>query len=180
MSVHKIILFAATLVLASCGFEPLYGPQSHQDGVGVESRLASIKIAHMPERTGQIFRNHLLDKLNPSGEPRDPQAYLDVSFDMVKTSTSMRRDGTVQRFNITATATVILRDSYNRKVLYTDVIKRTTSFAIGDVTAEFAYAGTISEKDAKRRVLLLLADDLHLMLATYYKKLTQPVTQPPE
>ena len=160
----------ASLCLASCGFEPLYGPHSAVEAPGVESHLAQIKIVQLPERTGQILRNHLLDKINPAGEPTQPEAHLDVDVTLAKQSTSLRRDGTTQRFNMLAMVKVILRDKDNKKILYEDTINRTASFSIGDATAAFGYASTVSESDAKKRTLLLVAEDLHLMLATYYKK----------
>ncbi len=158
--------------MGGCGFEPLYGPRTTSDGesLGVERALAGIKIAPLPEREGQILHNHLLDKLNPSGEPLDPDAFLKVSVSLDKHSISVRKDGTTQRFNMVATAHLILRDKDNKKILYTDTIKRTASFSLGEATAAFGYASTISESDAKRRTLLLIAEDMQVMLAIYYKK----------
>ena len=170
MSVHKRIILMAGLCLASCGFEPLYGPHSSIGAPEVENHLAQISIAQLPERTGQILRNHLLDKLNPSGEPAHPEAFLSIDLTLEKQATSLRKDGTIQRFNMIATATITLRDQDNKKILYNDIVRRTASYSIGDATAEFGYASTISESDAKKRTLLLVAEDLHLMLATYYKK----------
>lgn len=168
-----LVLVALPLIfVGGCGFEPLYGPQSTSSGeaLGVEHSLAGIKIAPLPKREGQILHNHLLDKLNPSGEPMDPQAHLQVSVSLDKHSISVRKDGTTQRFNMVATAQLILRDKEDKKVLYTDTIKRTASFSLGDATAEFGYASTVSETDAKKRTLLLIAEDMQIMLATYYKK----------
>jgi LPS-assembly lipoprotein len=163
---------ALPLFMGGCGFEPLYGPRSTSDGneLGVERSLAQIKIAPLKMREGQILHNYLLDKLNPSGEPLDPQAHLQVSVDLDKHSISVRKDGTTQRFNMVATARLILRDKDNKNLLYTDTIKRTASFSLGGVTAAFGYASTISETDAKKRTLLLIAEDMQIMLATYYKK----------
>lgn len=160
------------LFMGGCGFEPLYGPNSTSSGqtLGVERALAKIKIAPLPLREGQILHNYLLDKLNPSGAPVDPQAHLQVSVALDKNSISIRRDGTTQRFNMVATAKLILRDKDNKKILYTDIIKRMASFSLGEATADFGYASTISETDAKKRTLLLIAEDMQIMLATYYKK----------
>ncbi|HBN21971.1 MAG TPA: hypothetical protein DD412_01885 [Holosporales bacterium] len=167
------------LLVGGCGFEPLYGPKTTSSGeeLGVERALAGIKIASLPKREGQILHNHLLDKLNPSGEPMDPQAHLQVSVSLDKQSISVRKDGTTQRFNMVATAKLILRDKDNKKILYTDIIKRTASFSLGDATAEFGYASTISETDAKKRTLLLIAEDMQIMLATYYRKWPEEAQQ---
>jgi len=157
------------MVMSGCGFEPLYGPKWTGDSY-VENQLAEVKIALIPDREGQILRNHLLDKLNAAGEPTFPQAYLHVSLVLDKVSVSVRRDGTTQRFNVVATAEITLKDQNRKKTLYNDTIKHVTSYSIGELTAEFGYASLTSEADAKKRVLELLANEIKLMLATYYKK----------
>ena len=165
-----VAFLAFSLFLSGCGFQPLYGPCDQGETLGVERALSGIKIAKLPERNGQILHNYLLDKLNPSGEPADPQAFLQVNVSLDKQSISLRKDGTTQRFNMVATAHLTLRDKDNKKVLYTDTIKRTASFSLGEATAAFGCASTVSETDAKRRTLLLVAEDMQVMLATYYKK----------
>ena len=118
MSVHKHLILVAGLCLSACGFEPLYGPHSSIEAPEVEAHLAQIKVPQSTNRIGQILRNHLLDKLNPSGEPTDPKAHLHIDVTLAKNSTSLRRDGTTQRFNMVATAQIILRDKDNKKILY--------------------------------------------------------------
>lgn len=170
---HKVffnVILSLVFFVGGCGFEPLYGPCAGTRDLGIESALAGIEIKNLPEREGQILHNHLLDKLNPSGSPLDPQAHLEVNLSLEKHSISLRKDGTTQRFNMVATAHLTLRDKDNKKILYTDTIKRTASFSLGEATAAFGYSSTISEADAKRRTLLLVAEDMQVMLATYYKK----------
>ena len=57
-----------------------------------------------------------------------------------------------------------------RSKLYEDMIVRTTSYSIGRSTQEPGYPGTVAERDAIARGLKLVADDIHLMLASYFKK----------
>lgn len=162
-------------MVSGCGFTPLYGPYSSEESPGVERHLAQLKLASAPAtRNDQILHNHLLDKLTPAGVPTAPEGYLHVDLTLSKNSISLRKDGTTQRFNMVATAHIMLRDRDNKKTLYTDTVKRIASFSIGEATAEYGYASTVSEVDAKRRTLLLVAEDMHIMLATYYKKWPAP------
>lgn len=135
-----------------------------------------IKIASLPEREGQILRNHLLDQFNPSGEPHGDDLLLDLDLKIEKEATSLRRDGTSQRFNIRVNLAFKLLDQSKAKalqkprLLYEDQILRTTSFSIGRSALEPGYPGFVAEKDAIARALKLASKDVYLMVATYFKK----------
>jgi LPS-assembly lipoprotein len=156
------------LALSACDLRPLY--MAEGDKQNPSDQLAEIKIKVIPDREGQILRNHLLDCLNRSGEPTLPQAHLETRLTHNKVSISLRRDGTTQRFNVASVAEIKLWDKTGKKTLYTDTIKHTTSFLVGDRTAAYGYASVMSERDAVERGLKLLADDIQLALATYYQK----------
>lgn len=170
----SFVTLASTLIISGCGFTPLHGPDSTLDNAIVQESLERIKIAFLPQREGQILRNHLLDKLNPSGEPTSPEMNLALDLKLEKEITSLRRDGTSQRYNISATVDMTLSRSPDmaskKERLYEDSIVRTTSFSIGRSAQEPGYPGTIAERDAIARALKLVADDIHLMLASYLKK----------
>lgn len=180
MSVHKLFcILMISAILSGCGFQPLYGPEESQK-LGTEDQLSQIKIAPLKLREGQILHNHLLDRLNPQGEPLSPTAFLNVDLTIEKVATSLRRDGTTQRFNIVAKASFVLKGQDQKRILYKDSIKRIVAFSIGDITAEYGYASTVSEKDAKARALGLLADEIQMMVATYYKKWSKPQQDSPQ
>lgn len=168
--VRAILLFAGLGCLSSCGFKPLYSSTGILTSSTAEENLSQIKIGLIPDREGQILRNHLLDILNPAGEPLDPQAYLEVNFKFEKAGVSVRRDGTVQRFRITGTVDITLKDKDKKTILYQDKLKHAATFSLGDLTADTGYASIVSEADAKKRVVELLAHEIHLVLATYYQK----------
>ena len=188
--------------LTGCGFQPLYGPHS-QNTAGsytggsyqVQDELNAVRIAKLPKREGQILRNYLLDKLTPSGEPLQAQLYLDMDLKLEKEITSLRRDGTSQRYNTTATVDIKLYEisahedrlivdsaQFNKpnyaassprpalskqNLLFEDQIIRTTSYSIGRSAMEPGYPGTVADKDSRKRVLKLVADDIQLMVASY-------------
>ena len=179
--VNKGWLSIVCLLLTACQWEPLYGPGSQsethsasQSGApleaAIEDKLAQIKVVLIPNREGQVLRNHLLDKLNPTGEPTAPQWRLVVDLSLQKSGVALRKDGTFQRFNLIAVAPIKLIDLQTQKVIYGDMAQTVTSYAIGDSTAEFGYSATVAEQDAQLQAVRLLADEIHLMLATHYKK----------
>ena len=169
---------AIVAVISGCGFEPLY--QSGGDALDGEvvSKLSDVKIEIIADREGQILRNHLLDKINYQGEPQQPKYFLDTKLKITKDPISYRKDGTVQRYNVQTHVDIKLfaskektnEKSNKKQVLYEDSVDRYSSYSVGEITSEFVYASTMSESEAKRRALLLVADEIHLLLATYFKK----------
>jgi LPS-assembly lipoprotein len=59
-------ILAACLVLAACGFQPLYG--TRVDGSSASRDLASVSVAEQPTRLGQLIRNELLSTIAPAGQ----------------------------------------------------------------------------------------------------------------
>ncbi len=163
------------LFQTGCQFKPLYGHNSPMQSHDIQSRLEQIQIAKLPHREGQILRNYLLDKLNPSGEPSHPDMALDIDLKLEKEITSLRRDGTSQRYNTIATVDIRLYKinpespikRSKKNLLYEDTIMHTTSYSIGRSATEPGYPGTVADKDSRTRVLKLVADDVQLVLATY-------------
>lgn len=61
----RIVLVAAALGLAGCGFSPLYG--TTDAGSPVALKLASISVAEQDSRLGQLVRNEIVSGISPAG-----------------------------------------------------------------------------------------------------------------
>lgn len=176
---RKIYSFLLVGVLSACGFEPLYGPQSSQRPEVCE-QLAQIKVVRIPDREGQILRNHLIDILSPNGQPVFPAACLAVQLTNTKVDVNVRRDGTAMRYKVTLVANITLCDPETNQVFYTDKATVVNAYYIGGNTAVEAYSTVISERDAVKRALKLLAEDIQLLLASYYKQNCVSANEDPE
>lgn len=157
------------VILGACGFEPLYGPQSFNQPEICEE-LAQIKVERIPDREGQMLRNHLIDILSPCGQPTFPSAILDVQLGITRVDSAVRKDGTAMRYKITLIAYITLKDPETKEVLYADKATVINAYYIGANTAFEAYSTVISERDAVRKSLKLLADEIQTLLASYYKQ----------
>lgn len=69
----RILTLAACLVLAACGFEPVYG--TRLDGSSTSRELASVGVVQQSTRLGQLIRNELLSTIAPAGQ-QEAQAYV--------------------------------------------------------------------------------------------------------
>jgi LPS-assembly lipoprotein len=94
------------LSLSGCGFRPMYGKSSADPAV--MSELASVQVATIPDRNGQMLHNALLTGLNPMGEPQHPAYLLTVSLTTSDSALATLPDDTASRNLVTYTANYIL------------------------------------------------------------------------
>ena len=98
MSWSRTIALAGLALLAACGFEPLHAPRN--GGGSVPAALATVQIANIPDRSGQILRNYLRDEINPYGVPGNPRYRLDI---FLTEPASVNGNGTIYGEIISAT-----------------------------------------------------------------------------
>jgi len=156
------MFFCATL-LAGCGFQPLLGRQT---GASVTDNLAAIRVAPIPDRSGQLLRNALLDSLTPRGAAAVAAQYtLSIRLQEPRQTIALRRDDVISRSSYAAVATFDLVDRQGRKIA-TGTSTFTTDYEI--TVSE--YATRASLEDARSRVLVLIADDIRNQLALALKR----------
>jgi LPS-assembly lipoprotein len=152
-----------TLVLAACGFQPLYGPTR----AGVPStieQMATIRITPLPDRIGQQMHNLLRDRLNPGGQPRDPAYELRLSLTEGRQELSIRKDETASRANLILAATFSLHEIGSGRVLLHGLASSTNSYNI--LSSQFAT--TYGESNARSRGLREISDDIRTRLGIYF------------
>ena len=159
------VLAAAALSLSGCGFRPLYADRS--GGTGVADDVATVRVASIPDRTGQILRNELIDRLNPSGEPTDPRYALEVRVAVAELGLGIRKDETATRTTLRFRSSFGLRDSASGAIVYSSRVTAATSYNV--VASD--YATIASERAARRRGLILVAESIALRLAAYFNRL---------
>ena len=144
--------------LSGCGFEPLYGRQADTP---ITDAFARIRIQPIANRSGQILRNHLYDRLQPRGEI-GPIAYtLSVRLDEpLPQDLGITRTDTVVRFSYSATADARLVDAAGREVWR----GRSTSSTNYEVSAS-QFATMAGQNNARERVLEEIANDIKAQLA---------------
>lgn len=151
------LAFAGTI--SGCGFQPLLG---RQPGVGaVPDSLASIRIAPISDRPGQLLRNALLDSLTPRGASAAASRYfLTVKLQEPRQTIALRRDDVISRSSYSAVAVFELVDKDGKKL-----VTGTSTFSTDYEIAVSEYATRASLEDARSRVLALIADDIRNQLA---------------
>lgn len=161
-----LLLCGAALALGGCGFQPLYARPDNTANGPIQD-MASVRVAPLPDRTGQILHNMLSDRLNPGGPPAEPVYELDVELKESIEEVAIRRDETATRANLKLSAEYALRRRGTNEVVLKGQSLTTTTYNI--LSSQFATY--TSEEDARKRALRELSDDIRIQLGAYFNRL---------
>jgi len=90
---------AAFLALGACGFTPLYG-----GGDGVQANLDQVKVAPIPDRTGQELRQAIETRMQVAGNPTQQLYLLTVDYGLNAQGIGVQQDTATTRERFIANA----------------------------------------------------------------------------
>jgi len=132
------------LMLAGCGFEPLY---AERRGGSVVQELAAIEIAPIADRTGQLVHNYMTARTTLPGARPAPTHRLEIALKSSTEGFGFRSDEAVTRERIRMIAEFRLTDLETGQVVYADSARADTSVDV--VQSDFATL--TAEETATRR-----------------------------
>ena len=154
MNLTKAFLVCSLLLLSACGFKPMYGTHSESTLSTTGSALSQIQIANIPDRNGQILRNTLVDRMNPSGLATNPQYRLEVT-DLEESvrdlDITIRSDTTRQQMKLTADMKLI--DVVTNEIVLEKDLTARGSYNI----LESEYTSRVSRQDLRNDLLKKIA-----------------------
>jgi len=152
---RQIPVLLAALVLAACGFSPVY-----KSG---EAANASIIVEEIPGRSGHILRKALLEQLAVGLPGLEDGATLTISLDEDLRRLALRPDQAASRTDIRAEGNYVLAFPDNA---ISGEVNVETSFNVPDAP----YGDIAAQIDASDRAMNELArritDDIRIKLAT--------------
>lgn len=164
---RNFMMLWALLLLAACGFSPLYGAHSPGADENVRMQLGRIYIGNIPDQPGQYLRNALMDRFYNAGRPG---AHADYSLyiapvqesrselDITKTSDSTRAQ-------LYLSTSLVLKDKGEQEVL-TRSLTAVTSYNILDSQ----FTTRVAEEAARRQALDDLARQIETHILLYFKR----------
>lgn len=156
------------LALGGCGFRPLYAPDAGNTPGPASRGLASVYVPVMPERSGQLLRQALQQRLEGTGEGVAKQYELIANFGLTPEGVGILRDSSVTRTRLTGTADWYLRDlTPERKVVAQGTSRVLDGFNIAN---QQFFAATLDAETATRRIASSLADQIVIQVAAYFQK----------
>jgi len=144
--------------LAACGFEPLLGRGG--DSADTIEQLAAIRIEPIPDRSGQVLRNALLDRLTPRGPAPGARYVLRIRLSEPRQTILLRRDDVISRSSYSANAVFELRDLQNSVIA-----SGSSTFSTDYEIASSEFATRTSLENVRDRVMELVASDIRNQLA---------------
>ncbi|WP_165585432.1 LPS assembly lipoprotein LptE [Roseococcus sp. SYP-B2431] len=166
----------ASAGLAGCGFRPVYGPEGGRNVAAanepaLQEQLASVRVAPIGERTGQVLRRSLqrqFEGLRPGTQARYD---LVVGLSFQAEGLGYRRDGTLTRVRYVATGTWILATAAVPPV----VVDRGTVRTFDDFNTpdlQF-FAADASRDEMERRLLTEVSDRIVIGVAVALRRRMQ-------
>ena len=150
------------LILSGCGFQPLYG-------VGNDTRviedLSFVSVAPMADRIGQQLRNELKRLLHPNGKAPRARYRLSAELSESTSSLAVKKSAFATRANLVMTANYNLQQAYSGEQRFTSSNSITVSYDIFDSQ----FATLMAEKDARKRAIRELAQEIRIRLAVYLR-----------
>lgn len=162
MLFRQTILAAIALILSGCGFQPLYGV--HSDGQVIED-LSFVNVAPMADRIGQQLHNELERLLHPNGKAPRARYRLSAELTESKSSLAVKKSAFATRANLKVTATYRLQQAYSGEQRFSSSNSITVSYNIFDSQ----FATLMAEKDARKRAIRELAQEIRIRLAVYLR-----------
>ena len=153
-SFSRRAILLAPLALAACGFRPIYGR-----GSAAEAIHGKIAIGDVNSRLTFEFYEQLENRL---GRADQPLFQLDIDLNIGSQGLAITQDNAITRYNLTGIASFTLTRISNGTVVLQDKLRAFTAYS---ATAS-AYATFVSERDARRRLAISLADQITTRIAS--------------
>ena len=165
---RRILTCGGLLALGGCGFRPLY--QAAGGNREAEAGLSRIYVAILPERSGQLLRQALQERLDGSGSGVAKDFELTASLQIAGEGIAVQRDNSSSRIRLTASAPWVLRSLAPGRPVVTSGVSRVLDGY--NVLDQQYFAADLENDAAIRRVASTLAEQITLALAGYFKRAT--------
>ncbi|MEM1353100.1 MAG: LPS assembly lipoprotein LptE [Pseudomonadota bacterium] len=147
-SFNRRSVLCVPLALAACGFSPVYGPS------GTGSALQNQILVNEPVNEDTFFLNRRIeDRL---GRNETPSYLLNVSLSVNRESLARNSSNNINRFNFIGVADYSLVDEATGNVVTSGRVDNFTGASASGTTV----ATLAAERDARRRLMTLLADQI--------------------
>ena len=166
------VLLAAALLLAGCGFHPLYngdGARAQSQGGTVSAHLDSIYVELIPNRLGQLLRQALQERLD--SDDGDRKAYsLAVAYSIDEEAISVLNSNSNTRTRAVGRGTWTLTAIANPGVpLASGTVRVLDGFNTLD---EQVFFSVLENEAVQRRLADNVADQITQRVATYFRRPT--------
>ena len=163
---RRVVLAGAAASLSGCGFHPVYGPLAK--GGTVLPEMAAIYVAVFPERSGQLLRQALQQRLEGTGEGVAKTYELSGGFGIAAEAIGVQQDSSSTRVRLNANASWQLRRlDPQQTLLTTGSVRALDGYNINN---QQYFAADLEQSAGFQRLAEAVADQITLDLALYFRK----------
>ncbi len=158
----RFYLLIATLILTSCGFQPIYksGNKISENSKAYSEELASIRVSIPRKKINQDLKNNLEKTLNPDDIQADPKYLIDLILSKTVSSTLTTSTGSSGRNKVTLNVSYRLKDLQSGEIIATGYTSAVDDFDVG--LNRFANYST--EESISSNLTLVIAQNIRNLL----------------
>ncbi|MDR3424088.1 MAG: LPS assembly lipoprotein LptE [Alphaproteobacteria bacterium] len=164
-TVARGFLLFSFLLLAACGFHPVYGARDASSNSPVALDLNNIAIDNIPDRNGQMLRNDLIDRLYGKNRPLRPAFTLKVKLRNSEEDLGILANATATRSLLNMYGDYTLEDAKGKQLLSGSA----HSVASFDRLDEM-YGTVAARQDAYERTLHEVSEQIVNRLSLYFSE----------
>ncbi len=173
MASRILTVLPVLLLLAGCGFRPMYAAPEPAAASPVVAEMSQVAVPMIPDRIGQLVRNELLTMLTPVGQPAAPRYVLNVALSESLEDVLIRPDDTASRVRLVLRARYVLKEG--EAVRTSGEARSVVAF---DLPAFAPFAAVASERDAQRQAAVHVAEQIKTRLGVWFTARTPPPARP--
>ena len=163
------LAFGMVVMLAGCGFRPLYG--SYGANPGAQRIFASIYVPPIElERVGYQLRNSLIDLLEASQSRRGATYQLDVSLHESRQGVAVQPNASITRYNYTLEANYRLVNMRTGKVVTSGQQSTLSAYNVMPSSPTASYSTLMARQDAQKRAAEDIAYRIRLDLGVFFSQ----------
>lgn len=156
---------AAAMLLAGCGFHPLYGGMNG----GMSETLSSIYVEPVPERIGYELRNTMIDLLDGPGTAGGASYRLKLALSETTQGIALQNDATITRYNDTLTVTYELSDMAGH-IVTKGTETGLSAYNVLPSSPNANYGTLAAQQDADKRAAQDIAERIRFDLNVFFVK----------
>ena len=156
---RKAAIIAACVLLAGCGFRPMYGRSN------LAPEMASIFVEPIADRDGYELRNTLIDLLHSDGEASGKAYRLKVVLNENSQGIALQNDATITRYNTILNARYTLSDARGN-MLTTGAQTELSAYNV----VNSPYASLMAQQDSTKRAAQDSGQRIQLDLGVWFRQ----------
>jgi LPS-assembly lipoprotein len=164
---RRLACLGSLMLLAGCGFQPVYMRTGSGKAGPAQRELATVYVANIPERPGQVLRQALQERLGD--DAGSTMAYdLNVTFSISGEGIAIQNDTIATRIRFVGTAyyTLVSRDP-NRTILTSGNARAIDAVNIFD--SQY-FAADLETEAEQTRIAENIATQIATRLGVYFRQ----------